>query len=80
MVTGALGVPGGAALKHVGLEQEQDLGAAITRLQSMEGDPAVDQAACQELATQELVQVNVNTIKIQRKGRLKGEGGLDNYT
>ena len=38
------------------VEQEQDPGAATIPLQSMEEDPVVDQAACQELV---LVQVNV---------------------
>ena len=64
MVTGDLGVPGSAALNHVVLEQEKDLGAATILLQVMEGITAVAQAARQELATQELVQVNVYTIDI----------------
>ena len=51
MVTGDLGVPGGAAQNHVDLEQEQDLGAVIIPLQGMEGDTAVEQAAPQDLAT-----------------------------
>ena len=58
MVDGDPGLPGGAALKHVVLEQEKDQGAATILLQRMEEDPALDQAVCQELATQELVQVN----------------------
>ena len=63
MVTGDLGVPGGAAQNHVDLEQEQDLGAVIIPLQGMEGDTAVEQAAPQDLATKELVQtVNVYVI------------------
>ena len=61
MVTGALGAPGEAALKHVELEQEKELGAVTIPLQSMGGDTALDQAARQELATLQLVQVNVNT-------------------
>ena len=55
MVTGALGVLGEVAPNHVDLEQEQDLGAATILQQGMGGDTAVDQAACQKLATQELV-------------------------
>ena len=67
MVSGDLGVPGSAAQNHVVLEQEKDLGAATILLQVMEGITAVDQAARQELATQELVQVNVYTIDICKK-------------
>ena len=59
METGDLGVPGEAALRHVDLEQEQDLGAAIIPLRGMEEGPALDQAATQELATQKFVQVNI---------------------
>ena len=63
MGNGTLGVPGGVALNHVVLEQEQDLGDAIILFQGMEGNTAVDQTACQELATQELVAV-VSTTKL----------------
>ena len=63
MVSGDLGVPGGAALNHVVLEQEKDLGDAIILFQGMEGNTAVDQAARQKLATQELVDV-VSTTKL----------------
>ena len=62
MVTGALGVPGGAALNPVDLEQEQDPGAATILQQGMEGDTAVDQAALQEVATQEVVQVSLHSL------------------
>ena len=64
MVAGDPGVPGGAALNHVVLEQEKDLGAATILLQVMEGITAVDQAARLKLVTQELVQVNAYTIDI----------------
>ena len=56
MGNGILGVPGGVAPKHVVLEQEKDLGVAPIPLRVMEGKTALDQVACQELATQELVQ------------------------
>ena len=63
MVIGDLGVPGGAALKHVDLEQEQDLGAATILQQGMEGNTAMDQTVRRDLATLKLVQtVNVYMI------------------
>ena len=65
MVTGGLGVHGGAALNHVGLEQEKDLETATILLQIMGGNSAVDQAALQELVTQALVQVSVYSKEIQ---------------
>ena len=43
MVTGVLGVPGEAALKHVDLEQEKGIGAATIHLQEMGDHSAVDQ-------------------------------------
>jgi len=55
MVTGALGVLGEVAPNHVDLEQKQGLGAATILLQGMGGDIALDQAAPQDLATQDLV-------------------------
>ena len=63
MVTGDLGVPGGAALNHVVLEQEKDIGSATILFQVMEGMTAVDHTSRQELATQELVDV-VSTTKL----------------
>ena len=45
MVTGDLGVPGGAAL--VSLEQEKDLEAATIPKQEMGGKNALDQASHQ---------------------------------
>ena len=54
MVTGDLGVPGGAAPKHV-MEQEKDLGAATIRIQEMGGRTVLDQAAHQKFV---LAQVN----------------------
>ena len=64
MVTGAHGVSGGVALKYVVREQEKDLGAATIPLQVMEGNTALGQTLCQDLAIQELVQVKVYKIKI----------------
>ena len=61
MVIGELGVPGEDVLKHVDLEQEQDPGAATAPPQRMGGNTAVDQAACQGLATHKLVQVKFET-------------------
>ena len=63
MVTGDLGVPGGAALNHAVLEQEKDIGTATILLQVMEGITALDHTICQDLATQELVDV-VSTTKL----------------
>ena len=57
MVTGELGAPGEAALKLVGQEQEQDLGAATIPLLRMEGGTAVDHLVQQKLATIKFVQV-----------------------
>ena len=59
MVTGARGVPGEVAPNHVDLEQKQDLGAATIPLQRMEGETALEQAASQTFATQELVRVQM---------------------
>ena len=50
MVTGDLGALGGAALNHVDLEQEKDLGAATIPLKGTGGNTALDQAARQTLA------------------------------
>ena len=60
MVIGAPGVPGGAVQNHVVLAQEQDQGPATILQQEMEENTAPDQAARQELATQEVVQVSLS--------------------